>query len=176
MPVAAAVAQALGAPLDVLVARKIGAPGQPELGIGAVAEGGGQVVDEASLRAFRLGPAELARRVDTERQELDRRVARYRRGRPLPDVTGADVVLVDDGLATGVTAEAALRSLRSAGARRLVLAVPVGPSDTVQRLATCADDVVCLVSPPAFGSVGAWYDDFAQVTDDEVVALLDRPA
>lgn len=174
VPVAFAVARRLDAPLDVLVARKVGAPHQPELGIGAVAEGGGEVVDQRSAQALRVSEATFAALAQEARQEMARRVRRYRGGRPLPATRAREVVVVDDGLATGVTAEAALGSVRASAPARLVLAVPVGAADTVARLGRLADEVVCLSSPASFGAVGHWYRDFAQTTDDEVLRLLEE--
>ena len=172
VPVAYEVAAALGAPLDVFVARKVGAPGQPEYGVGAVAEGGAGVANDAALRALRIAPEEFAALAAGERAELARRVARYRGDRPLTPVEGRDVVLVDDGLATGVTAEAALVALRERAPRRLVLAAPVCAPDTAARLRGLADDIVCVTAPARFAAVGQWYDDFRQTGDDEVLALL----
>ena len=170
VPVAYEVAAALGAPWDVFVARKVGAPGHAEYGVGAVAEGGALVANETA----RLAPETLAALAEVERAELDRRVRRYRGDRPLPTLTGRDVVLVDDGLATGVTAEAALRALRFHRPRGLVLAVPVAARDGAARLATVADDVVAVLTPRSFLAVGQFYGTFAQTTDDEVLALLAR--
>lgn len=172
VPVAAPVARALRAPLDVLVARKLGLPAQPELGVGAVAEGGDPLFDEPLLARLGVSLDDLAATVRRERQELARRVAQYRGDRPLPALAGRDVVLVDDGLATGVTARAALQALRAARPARLVLAVPVGAPQAVQALALAADDVVCVSQPERFRAVGAWYDRFDQTSDDEVLALL----
>lgn len=172
VPVAAPVARALRAPLDVLVARKLGLPAQPELGVGAVAEGGEPLFDEPLLARLGVSLDDLAATVRRERQELARRVAQYRGDRPLPALAGRDVVLVDDGLATGVTARAALQALRAARPARLVLAVPVGAPQAVQALALDADDVVCVSQPERFRAVGAWYDRFDQTSDDEVLALL----
>jgi putative phosphoribosyl transferase len=172
VPVARVVADRLEAPLDVLVARKIGAPSQPELGIGAIAEGGAAVVARDMLRSLRLSEADFRQLVEREQAELRRRVERYRGGRALPSVLGRDVVLVDDGLATGVTAESALQALRSLNPRRLVLAVPVCSPDTARRLVPPADEVVCVVSTRHLTAVGAWYHDFTQTTDDEVLELL----
>lgn len=172
VPVGHEVARALGAPLEVFVARKVGAPHLPEYGIGAVAEGGGGVMDGWAVRAFGLSRRDFDRLAEAERAELERRVGRYRHGRPLPSLRGRTVVLVDDGLATGVTAEAALLALREAQPRRLVLAVPVCAPDTVARLRGVADDVVCLHAPEGFAAVGQWYERFGQTTDEEVEDLL----
>lgn len=171
VPVAFEVAQALGAPLDVFVARKLGAPMQRELGIGAIAEGGQRVVDMSIVRALAIREVTIDEIEAVEREELRRRVERYRGGRPLPALAEHDVVLVDDGLATGVTAEAALLALQALGARRLVLAVPVGAPETVARLGQLAE-VVALHQPERFQAVGLWYDDFTQTSDEEVDELL----
>ena len=174
VPVAFEVAGRLDAPLDVFVARKIGAPGRPELAVGAIAEGGDPVFDPRTLGLLGLDPDDLGATVAAERTELDRRVRHYRAGRQLPDLGDHDVILVDDGLATGSTARAALRALRARGARRLLLAVPVCPADAPRRLGDDADEVVSVEAPRRFGSVGQWYADFAQTSDDEVMALLER--
>ena len=173
VPVAAEVARVVGAPLDVVVARKVGAPGQPELGIGAVAEGGGTVVGEVA-RQMGVTAERFERLADLERAELVRRVRIYRGSRPLPDLVGREVVLVDDGLATGVTAEAALRSIRAARPSRLVLAVPTAAPDTAARLARVADDVLAVMTPEPFLAVGRWYVEFDQTSDLEVLDLLTR--
>jgi putative phosphoribosyl transferase len=174
LPVAEPVADRLGARLEVVVARKVGAPWHPEFGIGAIAEGGAVVADPASLHAVGISRQRFDELADAEREELDRRVLRYRGGRPLPELRGRDVVVVDDGLATGVTAEATLDALRAHHPRRLVLAVPVCSPDTAERLRGVADDVVCVHCPSDLRAVGQWYDRFDQTTDDEVLAVLDR--
>jgi putative phosphoribosyl transferase len=176
LPVAYEVAVALDAPLDVLVVRKVGAPGHPEFGIGAIAEAGSIVVDDESVQALGLTTEAFDRLVEAENSELDRRVRHYRGERGLPELAGRDVVLVDDGLATGVTAEAGLRALRRRGPRRLVLAVPVGAPDTTTRLRGIADDVVCIAEPTTFHAVGQFYRRFDQLTDEEVIAVLARAA
>ena len=172
IPVAAEVARALGAPLEVFVARKIGAPGHEELGIGAVAEGSDEPVVSDTAGRLWLRPPDIDALAQQARAELARRVALYRGDRSLPEFADKDIVLVDDGLATGVTAEAALRSLRRTRPRRLVLAVPVCARETAARLAGLADDVVCAETPAVFYAVGEWYEDFTQTTDEEVLDLL----
>jgi putative phosphoribosyl transferase len=172
VPVGHRVARAIDGTLDVLVARKLGAPGQPELGIGAIAEGGVAVIDREGVRRLRMTDDQLAQIEQREQLELRRRVEAYRGGRPLTDVDDRDVVVVDDGLATGVTAHAALLAVRPLRPRTLVLAVPVGAPDTVGRLARVADRVVCLETPDHLGAVGLWYEHFGQTTDEEVRNLL----
>jgi putative phosphoribosyl transferase len=172
VPVGAQVAERLGAPMDVFVARKIGAPHHPEYGIGAIAEGGGVVIDRVAVEAVGVSCDDFRRLAQSERVELERRVQHYRGGRPLPDVRGHDVILVDDGLATGVTAEAALRALGTSHAARVVLAAPACAPDTAGRLRAVADDVVCVLEPEPFVAVGAHYERFDQTSDEEVLALL----
>lgn len=176
VPVAAQVADALGTAFDVFVARKIGAPGNPEFGIGAIAEGGGPPVKSAMAAGVGLGEASLLELAGPEREELARRAALYRDGKPVPALAGKDVIVVDDGLATGVTAEAALRALRRERPLRLVLAVPVCAAETAARLADVADEVVCLHTPANFLAVGQWYANFSQTSDEEVLRLLHAQA
>lgn len=174
VPVAAEVASALDAPLDVLVVRKIGAPFHKELGVGAlVLLDQPEVVWNHSLLA-ELGLTEAKLRGDAKAQEIEarRRLALYRGNRPALDLKGRTVILVDDGLATGITAQAALQALRRAHPARLVLAVPVAPPDTLARLSQEADETVCLMQPPWFSAVGQFYEDFNQTSDEEVVSLL----
>ncbi|WP_033262279.1 phosphoribosyltransferase [Amycolatopsis vancoresmycina] len=174
VPVAAVVARRLGADLDVAVARKIGAPGRREYGVGAVTPDGPASYDEAALHALGLTAARLARAEARERAEARRRFRRYRAGRPPAVLTGRDVILVDDGLATGVTATAALREVRAARPRTLVFATPVAAPEAADRVGAEADDVVCVAEPPGFRAVGQWYADFHQTSDDDVLDLLFR--
>jgi erythromycin esterase-like protein/predicted phosphoribosyltransferase len=174
VPVAFEVAQALEAPLDVFLVRKLGVPGHEELALGAIATGGTRVLNEAVLEALEV-PREWIEAVDArEMRELERRERAYRGDRPPPDLTGRTVILVDDGLATGSTMMAAVQAARQDDPARIVVAVPVAPREVVTALREEADDVVCLLAPGVFGSVGAWYDDFSQTTDEEVVELLEQ--
>lgn len=178
VPVAYEVADELKAPLDVVFVRKIGAPGHAELGLGAVVDGAEpQVVLNAEVVEL-VNPSDDYVRQEVERQlaEIDRRRKLYLGDRAPVSVQGRVVLVVDDGIATGGTVRAALQGLQAAGARRLVLAAPVGPPDVVRSLRGAADEVVCLVTPEPFIAVGLWYRDFTQTTDDEVVELLRRAA
>ncbi|MFF9275779.1 phosphoribosyltransferase [Streptomyces griseosporeus] len=170
--VALEVARALDAPLDVLVARKIGAPFQPELGVGALAGDGPPLYDRESLARLGLTEAGLAPVVRRERAELKRRERLYRQGRPAADLSGRTAVVVDDGLATGATARAALRAVRSAAPQRVVLAVPVSSPQAARLLSPEVDELVCLAQPSDFRAVGLWYDDFEQLSDDDVLRAL----
>ncbi len=163
------VAERLGAPLEVIVPRKLRAPYNPELAIGAVAEGGAAVLDEMS---HGVSAAYLEQETEAQRAEIARRVKAYRGGRPLPSLAGRTVIVLDDGIATGATLIAALRAVRAMDPAHLVAAVPVAPPESVARMAREADEVVCLSAPEFFQAVGQFYEDFAQVDDAEVVALL----
>lgn len=173
VPVAYEVARALDAPLDVAVARKIGAPGQPELGIGAIAPGV-TVIDESMLSLLGLRDRDLQVTVEDETAELHRRLLLYRGVDRLPEVQGRVVLLIDDGLATGVTTRAASRSLRRLDPAELVLAVPVCAAESAASIRTEVDELICLHSPVAFHAVGLWYEDFSQTSDREVLYLLER--
>ena len=172
VPVAFEVARALDAPLDVLVVRKIGVPFQPELGMGAVGEDGVRVLNPAVLRDAGVTDAQLAAVETRERAEVEQRAARLRGGRPAAPLTGRTVIIVDDGLATGGTARAAIRVARARGAERVVLAVPVAPPDTVAALAREADEVISVETPEPFFAIGGWYADFTPTSEQEVVDLL----
>lgn len=172
VPVAARVAHALHAPLDVFVVRKLGAPGHPELAMGAIATGGVRVLNRSVVRHLRVDDDALERVTQQEQREVHRRVREYRGDRPALVLEGRVVVLVDDGLATGATMLAAVEAVRAAGPARVVVAVPVGAADSCARVAGVADDVVCLHTPARFGAVGAYYRDFRQTTDGEVQRLL----
>jgi putative phosphoribosyl transferase len=172
--VAAEVALALDCPLDVLVVRKLGHPARPELGLGALAETGERVLNRPLVHRLQVPSDVLDAVAATEEAEVRRRVDTYRAGRPPLEVAGRDVVVVDDGLATGYTALAAVRSVIHRGARRLAVAVPVGSSDSVAALQTVCDEVVCLACPPWLHAVGEAYQEFGDTGDDEVVAALAR--
>ena len=178
VPIGTEVARRLGAPLDLLLVRKIGAPWQRELAVAAVVEGDGPevVIDEETLAASGASPAYVQQQAKLEWREIERRRARYLQGRARPALAGATVVVVDDGIATGTTVRAALQALRRRAQGRLVLAVPVAPLDTVERLRTEVDQLVCLATPEPFHAVGPHYRDFHQVEDDEVIAALDAAA
>ena len=174
VPVAARVARALDAPLELLLVRKIGVPRQPELAAGAVVDGTDPIVvrNEDVIRMSGMSEDEFNRTRDQELRELRRRRELYVGGRPFPDLRGRTVIVVDDGVATGATMRAALRGLRALQPRQVVLATPVGPPDTIMDLGAEADRVICLEIPEPFGSIGSFYRDFRQVEDEEVIAIL----
>ena len=174
VPVAAEVAAALGAPLDVFLVRKLGVPGHEELAMGAIASGGVRVLNRDVVEGLGIPPAVVETVTAREGEELDRRERLYRSGRPAPDVAGRVVIVVDDGLATGSTMRAAVTALRLAGAGRVVVAVPVGAVSTCEDLRDDADEVVCARTPSPFRAVGEWYQDFAPTGDDQIRAALGR--
>jgi len=166
------IARALHVPLDVLIVRKIGFPGQPELAVGAVAETGTVVLNDDIVAAGRVSADFLRRETDHQKEEIARRVALYRSGKGLPGLDRTTVILVDDGVATGATIKTAISALKDKKAAKLVVALPVGPPETIEDLRQMVDEVVCLETPYVFMAVGAHYLDFTQVSDDEVIDLL----
>ena len=174
VPVGYEISRALGAPLDVFVSRKLGAPGQPEFGIGAVAPGGVRVLNEYAVGQLGIPEDYLESVTAREIAEVERRLRYFRGGRPEPDVEGRTAILVDDGLATGVTARAAVEALRRLRPARIVLAAPVCAAQTTELIGAEVDELVCLESPPDLGAIGFWYRNFEQTPDEEVVELLER--
>ena len=174
VPVAYEVAKRLHAPLDVFLVRKLGVPGHAELAMGAIAPGGVEVLNHDLIDELSIPPASVEKIAASERLELDRRDRVFRAGRPLPELPGKTVILVDDGLATGATMEAAVTAMRGLAPAAIVVAVPVGARETCERLSRLADKVVCLATPAPFDAVGQWYENFSQTTDDEVKELLLR--
>ena len=174
VPVAAEVAAALGAPLDVFLVRKLGVPGQEELAMGAIASGGVQVLNRSVVDRLGISSDDIAAVARSEARVLEQRERLYRGDRPPADVSGATVILVDDGLATGASMRAAVAALRRRDPACLVVAVPVAAAETCDAMGGVADEVVCAFTPEPFFAVGIWYDDFSQTTDDEVRALLEH--
>ncbi len=172
--VADEVARTLGAPLDLVIPRKIGAPGNPELAIGAVAQDGTLVADEALVKALGVSQRYLEAETQRQRAEIERRLSLYRQGRLAVALAGASAIVVDDGIATGATVLAALRGVRAQGPARLVLAVPVAPPDTLERLRAETDEIVCLATPEPFYAVGQFYRHFEQTSDEEVFEIMER--
>ncbi|CAA9581414.1 MAG: Phosphoribosyl transferase domain protein [uncultured Thermomicrobiales bacterium] len=176
VPVAYEVARALRASLDLFLVRKLGVPGHEELALGAIATGGVRVLNRSVLGELSITDATIEAVAAREGQELARRERLYRGDRPAPDLRGRVVILVDDGLATGATMRAAARAARDQGPARLVVAVPVAPREECEGFRGEVDEIVCLLTPEPFYAVGAWYEDFAETTDDEVRDLLARTA
>ena len=174
VPVAAAVANALGAPLDVIVVRKLGVPYQPELAMGAIGENGMRVLNSEVLAVAGVRDSDIAEVERRERAELERRALLYRAGHPPIALAGKTAVIVDDGIATGSTVAAAAQIARQAGAERVIVATPVGPPSTIKRLASVADEVIAVRTPENFFAIGEWYSDFSPTSDDEVRRLLHR--
>ncbi len=176
VPVAYEIAEALSAPLDVFLVRKLGLPGHEEFAIGAIASGGVVVLNDDTLREYGVTRHQVEAVIAAEDRELERRERQYRGDRPFPEVSGRIVVLVDDGLATGSTMRAAVAALRQEGPARVIVAVPTAPRETCEELRMIVDEMVCLVTPDPFYAVGLWYEDFSQTTDEEVRDLLERAA
>jgi putative phosphoribosyl transferase len=174
VPVAFEVARELGAPLDVIVVRKLGVPFQPELAMGAIGEGGIRIINDEVVYGSLIAPEDIAAAEQRERQELERQARRFRAGRSRVDIAGRTAVLVDDGIATGSTARAACEVARGQGAARVMFAAPVAAPRSAPTLLGCCDEVICLRVPGSFRSVGQWYADFTPVPDADVTALLHR--
>lgn len=176
VPVAFEVARRLGAPLDVFIVRKLGVPWHSELAMGAIASGGVRVLNDELVARLDLSDAEIDRVAARELEELERRATAYRGTRPPLEVKDKTVIVVDDGLATGATMRAAVTALRRMAPARIVVAVPVGASDSCRQIEADADEVVCLMTPEPFQAVGLWFQDFPQTSDDEVRELLEEAA
>ena len=174
VPVAAEVSRALNVPFDIFVVRKVGVPGHPELAMGALASGGVRVLSQELIDELGIPLAIVEQVTARERAELERRDRLYRGDRPMPDFAGRTAIVIDDGLATGSTMEAAVLALRAHAPARVVVAVPVGARETCERLARIADEVVCAQTPAPFNAVGLWYERFDQVSDDEVISVVSR--
>jgi putative phosphoribosyl transferase len=174
VPVACEVAKILELPLDIILVRKLGAPGQEELAIGAIASGGQTVLNESIVAALSLSEKAIARVKEREQQELKRRSRMYRGTRPKADLRQKNIILVDDGLATGATMQAAILTVKKQFPNKVVVAVPVGAKDTVLSIRRTADEVFCLASPEPFTAVGCWYQVFTQLTDKEVIDRLKK--
>lgn len=174
VPVAYQIAEKLDVPMDIFLVRKLGAPANPELAMGAIASGGVRVVNDDVVSTLRVSEAQIQQVAEREQAELERREQAYRGDRPRPEVEGKVVILVDDGLATGATMRAAVRALRSRGPQRIVVAVGTAPPDTVRQMEQSVDELVCLVTPRPFFGVGGSYRDFSQTTDEEVKRLLEE--
>jgi len=176
VPVAFEIAEAIDAPLDIFVVRKLGMPGHPEYAMGAIASGGIRVISDDVIRWYGISPAAIDAVAREELAELERREREYRRGRPMTDLHGRTAILVDDGLATGSTMRAAVQAVRALGPARVVVAVPVGAPSTCEEFTDITDETVCARTPEPFSAVGLWYRDFSQTTDDEVRTLLEEHA
>jgi putative phosphoribosyl transferase len=176
VPVGFEVAQALDAPLDVFLVRKLGVPGHEELAMGAVATGGVRVLNEGVVQALAIPESSIDSVAEAEQKELERREQAYRGERSAPDVQGHTIMLIDDGLATGTTMRAAIAALRQQRPNRIVVAVPTASPVTCDEFRDEVDDIVCLITPEPFFAVGLWYENFSQTTDDEVRSLLEQSA
>jgi putative phosphoribosyl transferase len=167
------VAKALSVPLDIVITRKIGAPDNPELAIGAVAEDGTAILDDGLVRMLQVSKGYISEEVEKQKMEIKRRLLRYRGDMPYPILEDREVIVVDDGVATGSTLKAAIMSIRKKRAKTIIVAVPVGPLNTVNELKRIVDNIVCLQTPEPFYAIGEFYDDFEQTEDDEVIKLME---
>lgn len=168
------VAQALNLPLDIVVPRKLGAPYNPELAVGAITEDGTIIFNESIMRQLNLSPTDLTPIIEAEKEEAARRLSLYRSSRPPLDMNGKTVLLVDDGIATGATMRAAIASARARGAKKIIVAIPVAPADTINLIKQEVDDLICLLTPIQFWGVGGFYNKFTQTTDNEVIELMQK--
>jgi len=176
VPVAFEIAEAIDALFDIFVVRKLGMPGHPEYAMGAIASGGIRVINDDVIRWYGISPAAIEAVARAELTEMERREREYRRGRPMTELRGRTVILVDDGLATGSTMRAAVQAVRALGPARVVVAVPVAAPSTCEEFTDITDEIVCARTPEPFSAVGLWYRDFSQTSDDEVRALLEEHA
>lgn len=174
VPVGYEVARALDVPLDILLVRKLGVPGRPELAMGAIASGNSRVINEDVVQLLGIDPRTIATVAAKEQKELERREKEYRGNRPPLEIAGHTVILVDDGLATGATMRAAVMAIRTMGPRSIIVAVPTAPPDTCAAFDSLVDETICITTPEPFVGVGLWYEEFTQTTDEEVRDLLDR--
>src|SRR5579872_2719416 len=172
VPVAYEIANQLSLPLDIFIVRKLGVPGHGELAMGAIASGGAIVFNEDIIHDLSISKAMIDRVIESEKKEIKRREIKYRNSRPFPDLTNKTVILVDDGIATGATIRAAIKSLRTKNVGRMVIAVPVAAEDTCRELMSVVDEFICPMMPRYFNAVGAWYENFDQTSDDEVSILM----
>jgi putative phosphoribosyl transferase len=170
------IAHYLKAPLDIVIVRKIGFPGQPELAIGAVSETGTVVLNESIISTYGVSKDYIEREISQQKKEISRRAELYRKGKRLPSLEGKTIILVDDGVATGATMKAAITTLKQERLKKLIVALPVAPAGTADEINHMADTFICIETPFDFMAVGAYYDDFTQVSDDEVIDLLKRSA
>ncbi len=174
VPVAFEIAQKLNAPLDLMLVRKLGTPHYPELAMGAIASGNIKVLNPQVIYSYDISEEQIEKVEKVERQELERRALAYRGERPYPDLNDKIVILVDDGLATGATMHAAIDAVRLQDPRSIVVAVPVAPPDSINELRQKVDEVICPLQPIQFSSIGQWYEDFSQVSDETVAKLLSQ--
>ncbi|MDP4172678.1 MAG: phosphoribosyltransferase [Bacteroidota bacterium] len=174
VPVAYEVSQLIHAPLDVFLVRKLGVPGREELAFGAIASGGLKIFNDNVIRIFNISDDMIKTVLKLETEELNRREKFYRNNRPFPNLTGKKIILVDDGMATGATMKAAVRALKGKGKMKVIVSVPVAPEETCHSIAVIADEVVCAISSRDFSGVGSYYEDFSQVSDEEVIDILQR--
>ncbi|MBU2632787.1 phosphoribosyltransferase [Patescibacteria group bacterium] len=174
VPIGYEIAKKLRLNLNVIVSQKLGSPENPELGIGAISENSTQVLDTHLITTLNVSKNELSNVIIKEKKELERRVCLYRNSEPLPDLTNKTILLVDDGLATGVTAEAAIKSLKKLKPKKIIFAAPVCALDTTGRLKKTIDELICITTPHNFFSVGSWYKHFPQATDQDVIRLLKK--